>query len=259
MCKSNFDCTNNAECIDGQCFCQTGFIAKGASCFDIDECLNNQTCGLFSVCINNIGSYSCECVDGYVGAPPKIQCKAPCDDVNCGDHAYCKPDGQEAYCICDDGWTFNPSDISVGCIGKYDFQFNFRYAKYFLCLDIDECDKINGPSGRCGENSKCTNLPGTFACQCQPGYTGNPNKQCIDVNECTKSNICGQGAICTNLPGTYSCDCPEGTIPDPDARTKCNEIVTCKSDNDCPGNSVCDNKKRCLCPEPNVGNDCRRK
>lgn len=132
MCKSNFDCTNNAECIDGQCFCQTGFIAKGASCFDIDECQNNQTCGQFSVCINNIGSYSCVCADGYVGSPPKIQCKAPCDDVNCGDHAYCKPDGQEAYCICDDGWTFNPSDISVGCIGKNDFQFNFKHAKYFF-------------------------------------------------------------------------------------------------------------------------------
>lgn len=42
---------------------------------------------------------------------------APCDDVKCGEHAYCKPDGQEAYCICEEGWTFNPSDIAAGCIG----------------------------------------------------------------------------------------------------------------------------------------------
>lgn len=207
---------------------------------DIDECKKNEICGPFSICTNNIGSFHCQCSDGYVGGPPKVQCKAPCDDVNCGDHAYCKPDGNDAYCICDEGWTFNPSDISAGCI------------------DIDECDKINGPSGQCGENAKCTNLPGTFACQCQPGYTGNPNKQCVDINECTKPNICGQGAACKNTNGSYACECPEGTLPAPDAKTKCNEIVVCDGDNDCPGNAICA-KNQCLCPEPNVGNECRRK
>lgn len=48
-----------------------------------------------------------------------VECKAPCEDVKCGNHAYCKPDGNEAYCICEDGWTFNPSDISAGCIGEF--------------------------------------------------------------------------------------------------------------------------------------------
>lgn len=43
---------------------------------------------------------------------------APCDEVTCGDHAYCKADGHEAYCICEDGWTFNPNDIAAGCVGK---------------------------------------------------------------------------------------------------------------------------------------------
>ena len=67
------------------------------------------------------------------------------------------------------------------------------------------------------------------------------------------------GAICTNTEGSYSCACPEETIPDPDPYTKCVGIVTCDTDNDCPGNSICDAQKRCLCPEPNIGNDCRRK
>lgn len=44
---------------------------------------------------------------------------APCDEVTCGDHAYCKADGHEAYCICEDGWTFNPNDIAAGCVGKH--------------------------------------------------------------------------------------------------------------------------------------------
>lgn len=213
-------------------------MAKGAVCVDVDEC-QAEPCGPFSVCTNTVGSFHCECENGYVGAPPMVQCKAPCEDVKCGDHAYCKPDGQEAYCICEDGWTFNPSDIAAGCI------------------DIDECDKINGPSGRCGQNALCTNLPGTFACHCPPGYSGNPSVQCNDIDECSKHSSCGIGAICINQPGSFTCECPEGSVPDPDPKTKCNEIVTCNADSDCPGNAICDHLKRCLCPEPNVGNDCR--
>jgi len=38
--------------------------------------------------------------------------------VSCGEHAFCKADGHEAYCICEDGWTFNPNDIAAGCVGK---------------------------------------------------------------------------------------------------------------------------------------------
>lgn len=79
-----------------------------------------------------------------------------------------------------------------------------------------------------------------------------------DVDECTRSDTCGHGATCTNTEGSYSCTCPEGTIPDPDPYIKCVGIVTCDVDGDCPGNAICDPQKRCLCPEPNVGNDCRR-
>lgn len=44
--------------------------------------------------------------------------KAPCEDVKCGTNAYCKPNGQEAYCMCEEGWTYNPNDLSLGCVGK---------------------------------------------------------------------------------------------------------------------------------------------
>jgi hypothetical protein len=48
---------------------------------------------------------------------------APCEDVKCGPHAFCKPEGQEAYCICEDGWTFNPNDVAAGCIGMFSNSF----------------------------------------------------------------------------------------------------------------------------------------
>ena len=239
LCRSNFDCTNNAECIEGQCFCQNGFEPQGSICVDVDECRTiHDACGPLSVCINTPGSYRCECEAGFIGAPPRIPCKTPCADVKCGKNAYCKAEGEEAYCMCEEGWTFNPNDIAAGC------------------MDIDECDKVHGPNGKCGVNAICHNLPGGFKCECGPGFSGDPARQCFDIDECSKSR-CGENAICKNLEGSYECSCPPGTIADPDPTVKCISVVTCKQDNDCPGNAICDPHKRCLCPEPNIGNDCR--
>lgn len=65
---------NNAECIEGQCFCKTGFKAVGAECEDLDECLTNP-CGPAAICTNVRGSYHCECESGFIGTPPHIPCK----------------------------------------------------------------------------------------------------------------------------------------------------------------------------------------
>lgn len=240
LCSGNFDCTNNAECIEGQCFCRDGFDPQGSICVDVDECRNaEKSCGPFSSCINTPGSFKCECQAGYVGTPPRILCKTPCEDVKCGRHAFCKAEGQEAYCICEDGWTFNPNDIAAGCV------------------DIDECDSSQGPNGKCGIGAHCINNPGSYSCECPAGFVGDPNSQCYDVDECADKSKCGKNALCKNIPGSYECICPEGTIADPDPQTKCITVVTCSANSDCPGNAICDEHRRCLCPEPNIGNDCR--
>lgn len=240
LCHSNFDCTNNAECIDGQCFCQDGFEASGSICADINECRKTpRICGPKAKCTNLPGSFKCTCEAGLIGTPPRMPCKAPCEDVKCGAHAYCKAEENEAFCICEEGWTFLPSDISKGCV------------------DINECDASHGPSGLCGVNAHCHNKDGGFECSCPPGFSGDPSRQCFDVNECSRHHACGENAICQNSQGSYTCICPEGTIADPDPSVRCIAVVTCQNNNDCPGNAICDSYKRCLCPEPNVGNDCR--
>lgn len=240
MCNSNFDCTNNAECIDGQCFCQDGFDARGAVCVDINECKSNPNiCGDRATCINTPGSHRCQCEAGLIGTPPRVPCKAPCEDVKCGEHSFCRAEGNEAYCVCDEGWTYDPKDVSLGCV------------------DINECDESHGPAGLCGINAICSNRENGFDCSCPAGFSGDPYKKCYDLNECSKPNTCGENAICNNLPGSFVCSCPEGTIPDPDPTIRCIAVVSCKIDEDCPGNAICDPDKRCLCPEPNIGNDCR--
>jgi Calcium-binding EGF domain len=51
------------------------------------------------------------------------------------------------------------------------------------------------------------------ACVCQPGFTGNGNHQCIDIDECTAiPSACGGRDKCTNTVGSYKCDTLD---PDP--------------------------------------------
>ncbi len=108
----------------------------------------------------------------------------------------------------------------------------------------------------CGNNAKCTNLDGSYKCECEKGFQGDPHVECLDFDECSQ-NVCGENAECSNHPGGFTCSCPEGTIANPDPSVSCIAVVTCNNDQDCPGNAICDSFNRCLCPEPNVGNDCR--
>ena len=77
-------CSDNSQCsnTDGsyECTCAIGYeatkavggsgLAKGAvGCADIDECIddNYNQCNEHADCINNPGSYSCECRTGFHG------------------------------------------------------------------------------------------------------------------------------------------------------------------------------------------------
>lgn len=43
------------------------------------------------------------------------------------------------------------------------------------CRDINECVE-NRPA--CGSDANCKNLPGSYDCQCPPGFVGNPFSSC---------------------------------------------------------------------------------
>ena len=54
------------------------------------------------------------------------------------------------------------------CSIKFQFQFLTSYQSYFL--DKNEC--TNGESN-CDVNATCTNLIGSYKCDCNTGFTGN--------------------------------------------------------------------------------------
>ena len=73
------------------------------------------------------------------------------------------------------------------------------------CVDDNECLSM---SNICG-NGTCSNLNGSFECNCAEGYAPGPRGNCEDVDECTEYGH--QCAFrCHNTPGSFRCVCPFG-------------------------------------------------
>lgn len=69
--------------------------------------------------------------------------------------------------------------------------------------------------------------PQAGAKECGPGYTGTPEKGCVDINECLVSNgECDPQTKCTNTPGGRRCGaCPTDFLGD--------GYLGCKDVNEC--------------------------
>ena len=93
-------------------------------------------------------------------------------------------------------------------------------------IDVNEC--LSGHIGNTTCLEVCVNTPGSWRCDCNPGYTLNAdgascrgiyyvaisitgmqydNGTCIlsDVNECEGMNQCDH--LCNNTVGSYTCSC----------------------------------------------------
>ncbi|MFZ5439506.1 MAG: EGF domain-containing protein, partial [Myxococcota bacterium] len=131
--------------------CDTGWMAQGASCVDVNECAtNNGGCAAVGgVCTNLDGSRSCACAMGFTGDG------VTCTDVNecatnnggCPTEATCTNIPGSRTCTCPAGYALNGSS----------------------CVDINECTTNNGG---CSLNATCTNTPGSRTCACNAGYSG---------------------------------------------------------------------------------------
>ncbi|XP_056680679.1 fibrillin-2 isoform X2 [Monodelphis domestica] len=194
---------------------------------DIDECKEIPSICANGVCINQIGSFHCECPTGFSYNDLLLVCEDPNEGLeipNICSHSLCV-DLQGSYqCVCHSGFKVsedqtmcmdvNESDHLCGSeawkntVGSYNCHCypRFELTHHNDCLNIDECGSFFGQVYR---NGQCFNEISSFKCLCNEGYEFTPDgKNYIDTNKCvTLLGSCSPEA-CQNLDESFRCICP---------------------------------------------------
>lgn len=165
------NCGPNEQCMlvnqDAKCICSTGFTGTSAGCVDIDECVGNP-CQPGAICKNEPGSFTCQCPGGTTGDPFRTGCLKTNAPIGCNDKNPC-PAGEQ--CILDE---FVGQSVCI-CVQGY-----VRDEQTGKCRDNNECLELRDKPA-CGLNAICSNLPGSYDCQCPPGFNGNPFLECLGI------------------------------------------------------------------------------
>ena len=107
-------------------------------CQIASPCMNGGTC----VPDLRYGSFTCVCPVEFSG--PLCQIPNPCQPNPCLNGALCFEAGQDALCVCQDG-----------------------YDGYLCEIDIDECQ-----SDPCQNGGTCVDRVDSYVCRCLPGFSG---------------------------------------------------------------------------------------
>ncbi|XP_053372974.1 uncharacterized protein LOC123561094 [Mercenaria mercenaria] len=219
--------------------CPTGYKDADGKCEDDNECNVTSVCS--QICINTVGSFSCQCNTGYRLA----QDGATCDDINeCEESTsgcihVCTNTAGSYNCSCYDGFIYNTTSKSC---------------------DKDQTGPVGCDALDCNSTAGCTlketNLP---VCFCDSGYQIQVNNTCTDIDECT-SAVCSQ--TCSNTVGSYSCGCFTGYSL-LDDRVSCEPCPFPKYGENCDltcqcgrGSLRCDPVRGCVCKAGWTGTHC---
>ncbi|XP_021100835.1 fibrillin-3 isoform X3 [Heterocephalus glaber] len=237
---------------------------------DIDECGEIPAICTHGICVNQVGSFQCECPSGFEHNSALLACK---DVDECADRERPCPRNMECInfpgsyrCQCARGFRLSASGNCVGpnecqerpnvcshgdCVdteGSYRCLCHrgFRVvADGTLCVDLDECEKQP-----CG-NGTCKNTVGSYTCLCSPGFAAARGGNCVDIDECRTmaGQVCRSGQ-CLNRAGSFHCLCQEGFAVTADGKN-CVDINECLEDPNLCLFGTCTNSPgsfQCLCP-----------
>ncbi|KAI8434520.1 hypothetical protein MSG28_012522 [Choristoneura fumiferana] len=188
------------------------------------------------------------------------------------------PGGYE--CQCELGFALTAAGYCADCVCEAGYRTTPDRG---ACVDVDECSEQ-----RVCRNGRCHNTPGSFRCECAPGFTlSNDGRTCLglhlgwgglsckacpeigsrdyetlcpegpskdndgtDINECTMiPGICAHGA-CENLDPGYRCICDLGFHSDGDGI--CKDIDECDMHQSYCQGGQCRNTQgsfTCVCPQ----------
>ncbi|KAK7478952.1 hypothetical protein BaRGS_00029819 [Batillaria attramentaria] len=219
-CVNGF-CVRNTNTGQWECRCYPGFeFVLGRGCVQIDYCGTGPPKCENGLCFNIIGGYRCQCSPGFEPTPDGRACVPTQETI-------CKQNCQGGTCL----WDITLGQYICNC------PPGFRLLNG-MCTDIDEC--LNPTL--C-QNGRCVNLPGSFRCECNPGFRPTPDSMgCVEIVspptcQCT-------GGFCLLVNGIFRCVCPYGfELQGPSTCVDVNECVAnpCRG-GDCdnfPGGHVC--------------------
>ncbi|KAB0800679.1 hypothetical protein PPYR_06418 [Photinus pyralis] len=254
--------------------CEVGFIKnqKSKECVDINECEAIPYLCSGGLCVNTVGSFTCDCPPGQARNPGTNKCD---DRDECLDEGICK-DGRCVntmggyYCLCNPG--FIQSQDRTYCIdGRQGNCFTSRspsgLCKNSLPMRLSKKDCCCGVNMGQGWGDNCTRCPlhgeeehrllcsgkspGPPTIQEPPqdgkGDGSHPSAGLTLVNECVlRPDICGEGQCIDTVDG-YECICKPGFKK---GRSRaCEDINEC-NEGKCQ-NGHCTNTPGsfiCLCP-----------
>ena len=147
------------------------------------------TFGIFCVNTPYIGTYECQCNEGYKGDGYQCENIDECTervDYVCGTHSTCIDNVGSFKCVCDTGFAGN-----------------------ITCRDIDECvDETHN----CAGDAVCVNNEGSFTCTCATGFESTHVASAVSATEaieCVDTNECKLGTHRCITPNSY-CENTEG-------------------------------------------------
>ncbi|XP_037539676.1 fibulin-1 [Nematolebias whitei] len=193
---------------------------EGTRCVDIDECKGIQEVCAGHACINQLGSYRCECETGYnFNSLIRV-----CEDINECRHY----PGRLCAHKCDN----TPGSYKCSCTTGFKLASDGRN-----CDDLNECE-----SNPCSQ--ECANVYGSYQCYCRRGYqlSDIDGMTCEDIDECalpTGGHICSYR--CHNTPGSFHCSCPTNTYTLAVNGRSCQDVDECVT-----GQHICSESESCF-------------